>query len=380
MKIAIAHDYLNQYGGAERVIESFHEIFPSAPIYTSIYLAENMPESFKKMDIRTSFMQKLPFLNKHFKRYLLVYPKAFESFNLNEYDLILSSSSAFAKGVNKNRNACHVCYCYSPMRFVWEYQRYVEKEKFGTLIRKILPSFVSILKSWDLKVNKNVNFFISISKNIQKKIETCYCRQSDVIYPPVTTDNFKISNNIGNYFLLVSRLNAYKRIDLVVEAFNQLKLPLKIVGDGPSRKNLENLAGPTVEFFGKVDEDRLAEIYSKCQAFIFPGEEDFGIAPVEAQASGRPVIAYAQGGALETVIDEETGIFFKDQTVESLIEAIMKYNRLKNTFNPQMIRENALRFDKEIFKRQIKTFIEEKYNEYQQRNEEKFVKEGILSI
>ncbi len=167
---------------------------------------------------------------------------------------------------------------------------------------------------------------------------------------------------------------------MVVEAFNQLKLPLKIVGDGPYRKILENLARTTINFLGRVGENRLAEIYSKCQAFIFPGEEDFGIAPVEAQASGRPVIAYARGGALETVIDQKTGIFFKEQTVESLVEAIIKYSRLKNTFSPQVIRENALKFDQEIFKRKIKTFIEEKYNEYQQRTEEKFVvKEGILS-
>lgn len=361
MKLAIVHDFLNQYGGAERVVEAFHEIFSDAPIYTSIYLPENMPDSFKKMDIRTSFMQKLPFLNKHFKKYLLLYPRAIESFDLNGYDVILSSSSAFAKGAKKGKNSYHICYCYSPMRFVWDYERYMEKENFGSILKKILPILNKWLKGWDLRTNVNVDFFISISKNIQQKIADLYHRESDIIYPPVDTEKFQINSKIDDYFLIVSRLNAYKRIDLVIEAFNKLKLPLRIIGDGPYKRILEDLSESNIKFLGKVSEIDLCEYYSRCRAFIFPGDEDFGIAPVEAQASGRPVIAYAGGGALETVIDEVTGIFFKDKTIESLIEGIRKYIAMESKFDIKVIRENALRFDTKIFKNKIKNYIFERY-------------------
>lgn len=364
MKIAIVHDYLNQYGGAERVVEVLHETFPEVPIYTTIYLPKNMPDAFKNMDIRTSFMQNLPFLNKHFKKYLMLYPKAIEKLDLSEYNVILSSNSAFAKGIKVNSNTLHICYCYTPMRFVWDYERYVERENFGRVIRIILPFFIKWLRKWDLKTNSSVNYFIAISKNVQRKIKECYNRKAELIYPPVDIGKFKISEKIEDYFLIVSRLNTYKRIDLVIETFNQLKLPLRIIGNGPYRKNLEKLAGPNIEFLGKVNEEVLVEKYSHCQSLIFPGEEDFGIAPVECQASGRPVIAYAAGGALETVIEGVTGVFFREQTAEFLIEAIKKFDKLRNNFNPKKIRENALRFDKEIFKKKIKAFIEEKYNQF----------------
>jgi len=364
MKIAIVHDYLNQYGGAEKVVEVLHDVFPDAPIYTSIYIPENMPECFREMDIRTSFMQKLPFLNKHFKKYLMLYPKAFKSFDLSEYDVILSSSSAFAKGVNINSNILHICYCYSPMRFVWNYESYIEKERFSGIVRKILPFFIARLRQWDLKTNNNVDYFIAISKYIQDRIMRCYGCKSEVIYPPVNVKDLKISQETSDYFLVVSRLNAYKRIDLAIKAFNQLGLPLEIIGDGTERKFLERLAGPNVKFLGKVSMDVLTEKYSQCQAVIFPGDEDFGIVPVEAQACGRPVIAYAAGGALETVIENITGIFFKEPTVESLVEAVKKLNTIKSGFSCETIRENVFQFDEEIFKRKIKAFVEKKYSEF----------------
>lgn len=364
MKIAIVHDYLNQYGGAERVVEVLHEVFPEAPIYTSIYLPHNMPDSFKKMDIRTSFMQKLPFLHKHFKKYLLLYPKAIESFDLNEYDVVLSSSSAFAKGAIKGTETCHICYCYAPMRFVWNYEEYVARENFGKSIRKILPLAIQKLRKWDETTVNRVDYYIAISENIRKRINQWYHREAEVIYPPVNTEIFQPSKEIGNYFLVVSRLNSYKRIDLVIQVFNELKFPLRIIGDGPHRSGLEKMAHQNINFLGKVSDEKLAENYSKCKALIFPSAEDFGIAPLEAQASGRPVIAYAAGGALETVVDGVTGIFFKEQTVESLIEAVKRFEEIKNIFNSKRIRENALRFDKEIFKKKIKSFIEEKYEKF----------------
>ena len=361
MKIAIVHDYLNQYGGAERVVEVLRELFPEAPIYTSIYLPDNMPNSFRKMDIRTSFMQKLPFLHKHFKKYLLLYPKAIQSFDLSKYDVVLSSSSAFAKGAIKGQEACHICYCYTPMRFVWNYEEYVARENFGKCIRKILPFAIQKLRKWDETTVNRVDYFIAISQNIQRRIKEYYDRESEVIYPPVNTEIFQPSKEIGNYFLVVSRLNSYKRIDLVIQVFNELKLPLRIIGNGPHRSALEKMAHQNIKFLGKVSDEKLAENYSKCKALVFPSGEDFGIAPLEAQASGRPVIAYADGGALETIVEGITGIFFKQQTAESLIEAIGRFDKIKNNFVPQKIRENAFRFDKEIFKRKIKIFIEEKY-------------------
>ena len=365
MKVAIVHDYLNQYGGAERVVEVLHELFPDAPIYTSIYIPNNMPGSFKKMHIETSFMQKLPFLNKHFKKYLLLYPKAMETFNLKEYYLVISSSSAFAKGIITGRETCHICYCYTPARFIWEYNNYVNKENFGKITSRILPFIIRKLKYWDLKTVGRVDHFIAISENIKNKIKKYYKREAEVIFPPVEVSKFKVLNNTEDYFLIVSRLNAYKNIDIVIKAFNKLHLRLKIIGRGPYRKVLENMKkGKNIEFLGRVEDKELVKIYSKCRAFIFPGEEDFGISPLEAQASGRPVIAYAKGGALETIIEGTTGLFFRENSVGALIEVINKFIEIENKFDKKVIRENALRFDKKKFKMKLRKFIMQKYNDY----------------
>ncbi len=361
MKIAIVHDYLNQYGGAERAVEALHEVFPEAPIYTSIYLPKNLPDTFQKMDIRTSFLQNFPFLNEHFKKYLLFYPKAIESFNLVDYDVILSSSSAFAKGAIGGDTTCHICYCYTPMRFVWDYQNYVEHENFGQIIRLLLPPALHLLKSWDLATIKRVNHFIAISESIRKRIMRIYQRPVEVIYPPVKTAQYHLSEMVEDYFLVVSRLNAYKRIDLVIEAFNRLGLPLRIIGVGSHENYLKQIAKQNISFLGKVAEGELVSLYSKCRALIFPGEEDFGIAPVEAQAAGRPVIAYAGGGALETIIDGVTGIFFHQKSSEALVEAIRRFDRVD--FKSARIRENAIRFDEETFKIKIKEFVSKKAKE-----------------
>lgn len=368
MKIAIVHDFLNQYGGAERVVEALHEIYPSAPIYTTIYLPENLPESFKQMDIRTSFMQKLPFLDRHFKKYLLLYPWAVESFDLTDYDVILSSSSAFAKGVRTAAGTCHICYCYTPMRFAWDYKRYIEKEDFGFLLRAAIRLSTLILKKWDLKVNSTVNHFVAISELVKNRIKDIYKRSSDVIYPPVNCHSFEISNQTDNFYLVLSRLNAYKRIDIVVEAFNKLELPLKIIGGGPCMNKLRQMANKNITFTGRLSDEELVDNISKCKALIFPGIEDFGIVPLEAQSAGRPVIAFASGGALETIINGKTGIFFDYQTPESLIEAVNKFEVIKDSFVPSEIRKNALKFNKDRFKREIKEYIESKCRENIRQN------------
>ncbi len=369
MKIAIIHDFLNQYGGAEKVVEVLNELFPEAPIYTIIYDRDIMPANFEKMDIRTSYMQKIPGISKHFKKYLLFYPKAVESFNLKEYDLVISSSSSFAKGAITNQNTCHVCYCYTPMRFVWDYEHYIEKENFNRIILKLLPSVIRRLKKWDLMSTHRVNCFVAISNHIKERIKKSYNREAEVIYPPVEVKEFKISDSHDDYFLIVSRLNAYKNIDLVIEAFNVLGLKLKIVGTGPYRNVLENIKkSKNIEFLGRLSNEELRKIYSRCRAYIFPGTEDFGISPVEAQASGRPVIAYAAGGALETVVEGITGLFFNENTIESFIKTIKNFLIIEDNFNPTKIRENASRFDQEVFKNQMKNLIFKKYNEFLNKN------------
>jgi len=322
MRIAIVHDYLNQFGGAERVVSALHEIWPDAPIYTSIYDRNKMPAVFQRMDIRTSFMQYFPFIFRWFKFYFLFYPLAFESFDLSEYDVILSSSSAFAKGIKKRPDQLHLCYCHNPMRFVWRYDDYVKKESLPALVKGLLPLVLDPVKRWDLQGVAGVDQFIANSRTVAERIKQTYGRESVIINPPVESGFFRPSTVSQDYFLVVSRLNAYKRIDLVVEAFTQLDLPLKVIGSGPDLKRLKRLAGPSVEFLGRRSDDDLEKYLAECQALIFPGEEDFGIVPLEAMACGRPVIAYRAGGAQETVVDGETGIFFAEQTVAALVAAV----------------------------------------------------------
>jgi len=359
MRIAIVHDYLNQFGGAERVVSALHEIWPEAPIYTSIYDQERMPEIFRRMDIRTSFMQRLPFVFRLFKLYLLLYPLAFESFDLSEYDVIISSSSAWAKGIKKRKNQIHVCYCHSPMRFVWRYEDYVKRESIPPFLKEMLPFMLEPVKKWDLQTAGPVDFFIANSGTIAQRIKRTYGRESVIINPPVEAGFFRPLPLDHDYFLVVSRLNAYKRIDIVVEAFTGLDFPLKIIGDGPDRGNLQEKAGPNVEFLGRLSDQDLSKHLAQCRSLIFPGEEDFGIVPLEAMACGRPVIAYKAGGAKETVVEGKTGLFFEEQTPEALSEVVQGFQF--TSFSKEEIRQHARRFDKDNFKKKIKDFVEKKY-------------------
>lgn len=361
MKIAIVHDYLNQFGGAERVVEALHELYPDAPIYTSIYDRNRLPESFLRMDIRTSFMQNLPFVFSLYRYYLLLYPLAFGSFDLSEYDVVLSSSSAFAKGFRKCSGQLHICYCYTPMRFVYRFMEYVEREAFPWWLKKLLPLPLALIRQWDLAGNRGVDAFLAISGAIADRIKKIYGRESDIIFPPVETQFFRPSNIDRDYYLVVSRLNYYKRVDLAVEAFNELDMPLKIIGDGPARRGLEKLARSNVEFLGRLGDDQVACYLSECRALIFPGEEDFGIVPVEAMACGRPVIAYNAGGAKETVVDGKTGILFEPQAPAALARAVKRFTF--EIFDKNRIREHALRFDKSVFMNKMEEFVRGKYEE-----------------
>ncbi len=362
MKLAIIHDYLNQYGGAERVLEKLHELFPEAPIYTSIYDPSAMPDGYRRWDIRTSFMQRLPGVMRHHQLFLPFYPLAFESFDLNDYDLVISNSSAWCKGVHTPPTTLHLCYCLTPMRWVWNYREYVQRERFGKPIRMALPLMMNWLRLWDRVTADTVDQFATISRTVAARVGKYYRRDSTVIYPPVDTASFQGSDSHDDYFLVVSRLIPYKRIDLVVEAFNRLGLPLVIIGDGRDRAALQARAKENIRFLGKVSDQEARHHYSRCRAFLFPGEEDFGITPVEAQASGRPVIAYAGGGALDTVVDGVTGKLFYPQTADALADAVASFNDAD--YDPEAIRRNAERFDTACFKRDLLQWVDRHYQQH----------------
>lgn len=362
MKIAIVHDFLNQMGGAEHVLKIFREIYPEAPIYTTIYVPSAVCPSFKTADIRTSFMQKLPMIKKHFRRYLPLYQYAIELFDLSEFDVVLSSSSSFAKGVITQPHTCHICYCYTPMRFVWNYHTYIEQEPFSRLTKIVLPYIIHRLRRWDEITANRVDFYIAISEEVRRRIRKYYRREATVIHPPIDASRFKVSVQDDGYFVVLSRLLPYKRIDIAIEAFNRLKLPLKIIGDGRDLERLKKMAGPTVEFLGRIPDDEMYKCLSACRALIFPGLEDFGLAPVEAMACGKPVIAFAGGGALETVNDGVTGVFFYEQTPEAVAEAVSRFD--PDRFDPYEIRKHAELFDVSVFKKQISTFVREKFHLY----------------
>jgi glycosyltransferase involved in cell wall biosynthesis len=363
MKVALVHDYLNQMGGAERVVLALHEIFPDAPLYTSIYDPKRVDAAFQKMDIRTSFMQKLPLVKKHHQPFLPFYPFAMERLDLRGYDLVLSSSSAFGKGVVTRPETMHICYCHTPMRWCWNYDEYVERERLGRISRSILPFLITGLRVWDQMSATRVDHFIANSPVVADRIQKYYRRDAVVIPPPVEASRFAFDPTIvpEEYFLIVSRFMPYKRIDLVIEACNRLQLPLVIIGSGRDENRLKSIAGPTIRFMGRLSDEEVLHYYAHCRAFILPGEEDFGITPLEAQASGRPVIAYGAGGALASVIEDVTGTFFQKQTVESLAAVLASFD--ERTYDPQTIRNHALEFDMPRFHRRILQFIEAKMSE-----------------
>jgi len=357
MKVALAHDYLNQYGGAERVLEAFCQIFPKAPIYTLLYDKEKTGFAFDNKDIRTSFLQKIPLVKAHHRPFLMLMPLAIEQFDFSEYDLVLSDSASYAKGIITSPKTLHICYCHTPIRYAWDdSQKYIEEFGYSRIIKKVIPFFMSYIRIWDEKASDRVDHFISNSKFVSERIKKYYKRDSEVIHPPVKANLFYLSKEIDNYFLLVGRFLPYKRFDLAIDAFNQLGLPLKIIGDGPDRKRLEKKAKGNIEFVGLVSDDKLRNYYSHCKAFIFPQEEDFGITAVEAMASGRPVIAYKGGGALEIIQEGITGLFFEKQTSDDLIKVLKNFNEAD--FNPEKIREKAMEFNEENFKKKIKEFID----------------------
>lgn len=357
MNVALVHDWLNQMGGAEDVLEVFGGLFPQAPVYTSLYWREKMPAHYQSWDIRCNFINQLPFAQRHQQLYFPLYPLAFEQFDFQGYDLVISNKSGFCHGILTGSETVHICYCLTPTRYVWRYAQYAEQEGLHPLIRWLLQPFLYRLRQWDRLAADRVDHFVAISTEIQRRIAKIYRRQSVIIYPPVDTNRFAPANQTEDYFLFVGRLVPYRRLDLLVEAFNQLGLPLVIAGTGRDLARLQNMAKSNITFLGYVSDYDLPALLARCNAFVFPGEEDFGIAPIQAMASGRPVIAYAAGGSLDTVIPGETGLLFSEQTVAALIQAVQQYD--PTIFSPTKIRQWAERFDVALFRQQILTYVEQ---------------------
>lgn len=358
MKVAIVHDWLNQIGGAEGVLEALVEMFPEAPVFTSMYWPEVMPEAYRSWDIRTTWMDRLPGVHRHHQLYLLFYPLAFGGLKLQGYDLVLSNKSAFCLGVKTSPGTHHLCYCLTPTRFLWDFDAYVAQEQVGRAARRLTKPFLGWLRRWERAAAKRADSFVAISTEVQARIRRIYGRESVVIYPPVDTGRFCPApmGTQDNYFLIVSRLIPYKRMDLAVLAFTELGFPLRIAGDGRDRARLESMAGPNVHFLGRVSDTELGPLLARCRAFVLPGLEDFGISPVEAMAAGRPVIAYSGGGALDTVVDGRTGIFFREPTVASLAEAVRTFDEAD--WNPETIQAHAEQFDVGRFKATLRAFID----------------------
>lgn len=353
-KIAIVHDWLTNMGGGEQVVINFHDLYPKAPIYTTFYTPEKLDDKLKNLDVHTSFLQRKKPVYDH-KKYFPLMPLAFSRMKTKDYDVILSSSSSCAKGVKKGKNAVHVCYIHTPMRYAYEYK--YEYTNGMNPIKKILVNILLFfVRIWDKHNTKKVDYFIANSREIQRRVKNTYNRDSVVIHPPVRTNDFKVGNKDGDYYFIVSRLVGYKRFDLAVKACTELKKNLIIIGDGPEKEKLEKIAGPTVKFLGRQSDDVVRKYMSECKALLFPGLEDFGIVPVEAQACGRPVICYGKGGVLDSVIDGKTGVYFNEQTVESLKKAIIKFEKMK--FDKKVIRRHAEEFSEENFKKKINDYLE----------------------
>ena len=426
MKVALVHDWLTGMRGGEKVLEVFCELFPDAHLYTLLHNKGSLCHTIESMDIRTSFIQKLPFIREKYRNLLPIFPAAIERFDLRGYDLVLSSSHCVAKGVLTGFDTLHVCYCFTPMRYIWDmYNLYFGKERAGTITRLSTSLVLNYLRKWDVASSKRVNKFVAISKYIADRIKRNYGRESDIIFPPVDCSYFKpkparpyrtapartcpnryrrvgtrprqkdivgLANDVdgraggrsgeanGDFYLMVSPLAPNKRVDIAIESFNKLGLPLKIIGSGQEERKLQSMAGKNVELMGWQPDDVVRNHYVNCKALIFPGVEDFGIVPLEAQACGKPVIAYAKGGALETIVpldkdklnikrqngqsNNATGLFFYEQTPESLAHAVHSFEERKDLFDKQVIRKNAESFDRVIFKDKIRNYIEQKYNEF----------------
>jgi glycosyltransferase involved in cell wall biosynthesis len=356
MKIAVVHDNFAQFGGAERVVEEIYGMFPQASLFAALALRECMPSRLRDVPVHTSWMQKLPRVKQYFRLYFLLYPLAMEALPLSDYDLVLSSCFAYAKGVRARRDAIHVCYCHTPARWIWNYENYSGRAPFGRLQRALLPSLMRGLRLWDEGAARQPDHFVANSRTVADRIRQAYQRPAEVIHPPIDTERFHPCDEREDYYLILSRLVPYKRIDLAVQACTQRKKRLLVVGDGPDRRALEAMAGPSVQFLGRASDKKVEYHVSRCRALLFPGEEDFGMAPLEVAAAGRPTIAYRAGGALETIVENSTGLFFDEQTPEALGDAMETCERQQ--WSSQALRQHAKAFGVPVFRERLRSFLQ----------------------
>ena len=363
------HDWLTGMRGGEKVLEVLCELYPDATLFTLLHNTGATSRTIERMEIRTSFIDRLPLKAEKYRNYLPLFPRAIESFDFTPYDLILSSSHCVAKGAVPREGALHICYCHTPMRYVWEmYDEYFGKGRAGPVTRAAMSLAAPRLRAWDVRTSNRVHHFIANSRNVAERIQRHYGRSADVLHAPVDTSLFRLSEEDDGYYLIVSALVPYKRVDLAVQVFNRSGERLLIVGKGPDLKRLSSQASGNIEFLGWQSDEELAKLYARCRALIFPGVEDFGIVPLEAMASGKPVIAYGEGGALESVVeasDHPTGVFFYEQSAASLTEALQKFRRLR--YDPKSIRARAEEFDRSAFKRKLGRYIEEKFVRHPRR-------------
>ncbi|MBA4393056.1 MAG: hypothetical protein C0407_05840 [Desulfobacca sp.] len=366
--------------GGEKCLEVFCEIFPQADIYTLLHIKGSVSATIENHPIKTSWIQHLPWINRNYRNFLPLFPRAIENFSLQEYDLILSSSHCVAKGIRVDSRSLHIAYIHTPMRYVWDmYDVYFgKKSTAGWPARVLMPVIRPFLQKWDIRSNDRVHYFLANSNHVRRRIKRYYNRPAEVIHPPVNTQTFELFPGPKDYYLLVSALAPYKRVDLAIRAFKRMGKPLVVVGTGPLMTSLQKESGHNISWLGWQPNENLIKLYGECRAFIFPGEEDAGITPLEAQASGRPVVAFGRGGALETVVplgdywegkrDFFSGIFFPEQTEESLIEAIETLETQAHLLNPAKIRAHALTFDRQIFKEKIIKSVVEKINFHREQS------------
>lgn len=351
VRFAFVQDNFVQAGGGERVAEEIARVLPQADVYTSVLVRDRLSPYMKAREIHTTWMQKLPRIKKFYRHYFLLYPFAIRGISLKNYDVIVSSCYGFAKTLQKPAEAVHICYCHTPTRWIWRYDDYARRENFSAPTRFVLSNLLRVLKRADRAAADQTDIFIANSTAVAERIRTHYHREAQVIFPPIDCKRFFISAEIEDYYVIVSRLVPYKRIDLAVEACNLNGRKLIVIGDGPDRQRLESLAGPSITFLGRASDEDVAKYMSRGRAFLFPGEEDFGMTPLEANASGRPCIAYGRGGALDTIDDGVSGVLFPEPTAASLSEAILRSEEI--TWEPARLRAHAERFDRSVFAKQM---------------------------
>ncbi len=355
MRVAILHDYLNQLGGAERVLEEFIKLFPNAPIFTLFYDEVRTQKKFSGKDIRASFLQHIPRVADYHHYAIPIMPLAARNLSVRGFDIVLSSSSGYAKGITVNPNIFHINYCYTPLRYAWE-NKYLNTHPIFQHIQKGITPILSYLRTWDQKTSSQPHEMYTISNHIAKKIKKHYRRDALVVYPPVDTTFFYPSKEKGDFYLVAGRMLHYKRFDLVVSVFNELGLPLKVIGSGPEEKRLKKIAHKNIEFLGIVSDEKLRDYYSEARVLIFPQQEDFGLVAAEALSCGTPVIAYTRGGGPEEIVKQgENGLFFEEQTKESLMATLVDFKNY--TFTRENCRESVAHLSKEKFREKIKTVI-----------------------